>query len=292
MQSSAYVLMTAAKNEESHIRKTLQSVVDQTRLPKAWVIVSDGSTDRTDEYVRDYASRYSFVHLLRRNSTGERSFSSKSFALNTAYAEIREAEWEFVGILDADVALPPNYYENLLARFDIEPCLGIAGGVIVEDNGRGWQTRHSESPGEVAGALQFFRRGCYEDTGGFIPLKWGGEDAALIAIAKQKGWLVRTFNHLHALHYRPTGTAGASVHQARFRQGMQDYFLGYHPVFEFGKCVRRILEPPYFTGSVSRLCGYLWPRIQGARPSTPEDFVRSLRRQQMRRLWSHHTEGT
>jgi glycosyltransferase involved in cell wall biosynthesis len=284
MQSNAYVLMTAARNEERHIRKTLQSVVDQTQLPKRWLVVSDGSTDLTDQYVRDFAGRYSFIRLLRLDNAGERSFSSKSFALNAGYAEIRDVEYDFIGILDADVSLPPNYYEQLLAKFDMQPRLGVAGGVIVEARRGEWQRRYSDSIDDVAGAIQFFRRKCYEDTGGFMPLKWGGEDAAANAIARQKRWQVRTFTQLRAYHHRPTGTAGASVRGARFREGAQDYFLGYHPLFELGKCLRRLLEPPYFTGSLLRLCGYCWPRIQGEPPTAPAEFVRDLRQQQMRRL--------
>ncbi len=47
----AYVLITPARNEEAFIEKTIASVVSQTVLPARWVIVSDGSTDRTSEII-------------------------------------------------------------------------------------------------------------------------------------------------------------------------------------------------------------------------------------------------
>ena len=75
-----YLLITAARNEEAYIRKTLESVIGQTRLPAIWLIVSDGSTDRTDEFVQEFGSRYDFIRLLRLENGAERSFSSKSFA--------------------------------------------------------------------------------------------------------------------------------------------------------------------------------------------------------------------
>src|SRR4030095_7056049 len=49
-----YVLITPARNEAAFIAKTLESVVAQTVLPKRWVVVSDGSTDGTDEIVTKY----------------------------------------------------------------------------------------------------------------------------------------------------------------------------------------------------------------------------------------------
>src|SRR5262245_44692741 len=114
MESRAYILVTAARNEDRYIRKTLQSVVDQTHLPKLWLVVSDGSTDLADRYVQDLAGRYSFIRLVRLDSADERSFSSKSFALNAGDDEIRDIESDFIGILDADISLPPDYYQQRL----------------------------------------------------------------------------------------------------------------------------------------------------------------------------------
>ena len=45
----AYVLITPARNEAQFIELTLRSMVAQTALPLRWVIVSDGSTDETDD---------------------------------------------------------------------------------------------------------------------------------------------------------------------------------------------------------------------------------------------------
>ena len=57
-----YVLVTAARNEEAYIEKTMQSIVEQTVLPKKWLIVSDGSTDRTDEIVKRYEANYDVIN--------------------------------------------------------------------------------------------------------------------------------------------------------------------------------------------------------------------------------------
>ena len=50
--STRYVLITPARNEADYIGLTLKSMAVQTLRPLKWVIVSDGSTDGTDEIVR------------------------------------------------------------------------------------------------------------------------------------------------------------------------------------------------------------------------------------------------
>jgi hypothetical protein len=283
LRNDNYVLITAARNEEAYIRNTLETVVNQKRQPRRWLIASDGSTDRTDEIVRDFARRYKFIDLVRLESVAKRSFSSKVFAINAAYDAIRQDEFDFIGILDADVSIPRDYYDELIARLQSYPRMGVAGGVIVEDSGGCWRMRRSDSSKDVAGAIQFFRRTCYDDFGGLIPLPWGGYDTASNVRARQKGWEVCVFPELRVQHHRPTGTAGATLRRSVFRGGMRDFSIGYHPIFEIAKCCRRILQPPYLTGGVLRLAGYLWGcrLLNGHKPAMPVDFVRYLRREQM-----------
>jgi biofilm PGA synthesis N-glycosyltransferase PgaC len=47
-----YALITPARNEARFIRQTIDSVAAQTIRPIKWVIVSDGSTDGTDDIVQ------------------------------------------------------------------------------------------------------------------------------------------------------------------------------------------------------------------------------------------------
>src|SRR5437773_7087650 len=262
MNGESYVLITAARNEETYIPKTLQSVVSQTLLPRIWLIVSDGSTDRTGDVVMDFASRYDFIRLIERSNSGARVFSQKVSAINEAYDDIRHTSFEFLGFPDADTSFGDSYFENLLSKFRADPRLGIAGGRVLENQSGDYVERYGSSEECVPGAVLFFRRQCYEDIGArFIPLRYGGEDAVANVMARQKGWEVRSFPDLHVLHHRPTGTAGSTVWRTRLLQGMEDYFIGYDALFEAGKCVRRANEPPYILGSLLRFCGYLFPGL-------------------------------
>ncbi|HEY2384480.1 MAG TPA: glycosyltransferase family A protein [Terriglobia bacterium] len=284
MPNNRYLLITAARNEEAYIRKTLESVVSQTQWPVRWLIVSDGSTDRTDELVLEFALRYDFIQLLHLENGSTRSFSSKAFALNAGYDAIKHLAFDWLGFLDADISLPANYYEVLMTMFNTQPDLGLAGGTIVENRNGQWEVRASHSLTDVGGQMQLFRRKCYDDVGQFVPLQWGGEDTVANFLARRRGWQVHVFHDLRVCHHRQTGTEGATVCRARFRNGLCDYYLGYHPIFELAKCFRRLFEPPWGIGSLLRFCGYTWPVLLQQKPSMSADFVRYIRRRQIQKL--------
>src|ERR1700736_3447127 len=73
-----YVLITAARNEEAFLENTIAGVTAQTRLPEKWVIVSDGSTDRTNEIVSNHAKLHPWIELVRRPDRTERHFAGKA----------------------------------------------------------------------------------------------------------------------------------------------------------------------------------------------------------------------
>ena len=285
MRDYSYALITAAKNEQSYIRQILQSVVNQTQLPRIWVIVSDASTDLTDEFVLEFARDYDFIRLLRLNNKGTRAFSRQAFAFNAGYDSIKHMEFDFVGFLDADISLNAGYYETLLGIFKAHPRLGIAGGEILEYHSGRFQPRFGNASDCVAGAIQLFRRQCVEGIGGrFIPLQYGGHDSVAGEMARKTGWEIRSFPGLRVFHHRPTGTAGTALWRARFRQGLEDYFMGYHPLFEFCKCIRRLSEPPFCIGSALQFCAYIYAALTRQDRVVPDEFVRYLRRAQMRRV--------
>jgi glycosyltransferase involved in cell wall biosynthesis len=87
MTRPAYVLITPARNEAEYIKLTLESVVAQTIRPLRWVIVSDGSTDGTDEIVNTYAAKHLWIELLRMPERQERHFAGKVLAFSGATPE-------------------------------------------------------------------------------------------------------------------------------------------------------------------------------------------------------------
>ncbi len=278
-----YVLITAAKNEQEYIERTIRAVISQTVSPQKWVIVNDGSTDRTEEIIKRYAKKYEFIQLLQVSENRQRDFCSKVYALHAGYEQLRNEEYEFVGNLDADVSFDAQYYDKILEHFLKNPKLGIAGGIIWELLDDRFVSQNI-SLNSVAGAIQLFRRPCYEEIGGYKPLKFGGEDAITEVLARKNGWLVQTFPEIKVFHHRRVTIGKGNILTTRFRQGMRDYLLGYHPVFYAAMCFYRVIDQPYFFGSIFKMCGYFWAAIQRERRVVPADFIKYLRWEQVRRL--------
>src|SRR5208337_3824185 len=200
-----YVLTTAAYNEEANIEKTVQSVVNQTLPPLRWVIISDGSTDRTDEIIKPYAKKHDFIRFMRVTRAPGRSFGSKVRALHAGSQLMGGISAEFIGNLDADVSLGPSYFEELIAHFERRPRLGIAGGFVCEETNGEFVSRRANRTYSVAHAAQLVRQECYAAIGGYAVLEYGGEDWHAQTSARMRGWEVEAFPELKIFHHRNTG---------------------------------------------------------------------------------------
>jgi Glycosyl transferase family 2 len=277
-----YVLLTAAKDEEAFIGDVVASVLRQTVLPAAWVIIDDGSSDRTASIVEGIASEHPFVHLQSTTSRGGRNFGSKDKAIMAAYRLAETLEFGFVGVLDADSALERNdYYESILEDFDRNPRLGIASGYVYEPRRGAWEIRPGNSEDAVAGTGIVFCRRCFDQIGGYTPLCYGGADWLLQLDAKMAGWETMTLPDLHIFHYRPTSSADG-IWRGTFREGLMDASFGSDPVFEFFKCGRRGMTRPL--GSLVRFGGYLWWNLTGRKPLIQAEKVAFLRKEQRAKL--------
>jgi glycosyltransferase involved in cell wall biosynthesis len=293
MHGLTYVLVTAAKNEEKYIQRTLDSVVSQSVPPFRWIIVDDGSSDRTAAVADAYAGRYSWITVVRRIAGPLRNFASKALAFAAGYERLAATAFDCIGNLDADVAFPRDYYQRLLEFFALDGSLGIAGGKFRDCAANGKSYPSTNSPDSVRGPVQMFRKKCYEDIGGYQPLPLGGIDAAAEITARMKGWKVRTIADLEVLHLRPTGSALWSPLAAMVRNGHQDHSLGYHGLFEAARCGAQMKKRPYVMGGLSRFLGYCWSWAKGDPFALPAETVDFLRREQRskifgapRRIWS------
>jgi biofilm PGA synthesis N-glycosyltransferase PgaC len=278
-----YVLVTPARDEEDFIGQTIESVSLQTLRPLRWIIVNDGSTDKTREIVESYLEKYEFIKLVNLEREGNRNFSGKAIAFSHGVAELQNLDYDFIGNLDADIWVEPDYYRCIIQHFDMDPELGIAGGIVYTKIGNSFSTV-DETLDSVGGAVQLFRRTCFDAVGKYLSLECGGEDAVAEIKAKMYGWKVRKFPELKVFEQRRTGSAGSSAIRAKVREGHRFYSLGYDFLFYVLRCVYRIKNRPLIIGSIAALYGFLQSMVRRRPILLPPDVVAYLRTEQRGRL--------
>lgn len=277
-----YVLITPARNEQAFIEKTIQSVIDQTILPQKWIIVSDGSTDGTDEIVKKYSREHPWIELLQMPERAERHFAGKVHAFNAGYERVRHLDYEFIGSLDADISFDSDYFDFLLKKFAQFPELGVAGTPFREGDAQ-YDYRFSRKE-HVSGACQLFRRECFETIGGYIPLKAGAIDLTAVVMARMKGWRTETFADKYCVHHRTLGTASSNILAAAFKSGYGDYPMGVHPAWQLFRSIYQMSRKPVLLGGMMLLFGYCWAMMKRVKSPVSIEFVKFRRKEQLQWL--------
>ena len=276
-----YVLITPARNEARLITKTLDSMVAQTLLPERWVIVDDGSTDRTAELVQSYSKRVPWIELVQRVQRVDRSFAAKVNAFNIGFERVSSLPFDVIGNLDADLSFDPDYLEFLMQKFSEDARLGVAGTPFIE---HGYDSDKDSFEGEnhVAGGCQLFRRQCFEEIGGYIGNPAGGIDWIAVTTARMKGWKTCSFPEKRFHHYRSLGTAERGIIASLFSYGEKDYYLGGSPVWQlFRVCYRGAKHP---VGGFALLAGYCWAALRRMKRPISRELMSFHRREQMKKL--------
>lgn len=292
-----YALVTPARNEAAFIEQTIRSVIAQTAQPRRWIIVSDGSTDGTDEIVQRYAREHDWIELLRMPERPDRQFAAKAQAFNAGYAHLSsvlcplssDSGFDIIGNLDADITFGPDYFEFLLSKFQLCPELGVAGTPFVEDHDR--LDRHSyahqfANSTHVSGGCQMFRKKCFEEIGGYVPVKAGAIDWIAVTTARMKGWQTRTFTEKVCFHHRKLGV-GSGSHgklRMRFHYGRKAYYVGGHPLWECLRGLFQVREKPFVLGGVWFIAGYVWAALHRSERTVSPELMRFHRAEQMARL--------
>jgi len=279
-----YVLITSARNEQAFIAKTLDSVVAQSQLPERWLIVDDGSTDRTAEIVERYAKRFPWITLIHRPKREGRNFAAKADAVNAALAQLQNVEFEILGNLDADVSFEPDYMEFLMQKLSADPKLGVAGTPFMQE-GDYDSTRDSfEGENFVAGPCQLFRRDCFREIGGYSASRAGGVDWIAVMTARLKGWKAKSFAEKRFHHHRSMGTAEKGELAALFSYGQKDYYLGGSPVWQLFRVTYRASKKPYLFGGLALLLGCGWAAMRRVKRPVSDELMQFHRREQMKKL--------
>jgi glycosyltransferase involved in cell wall biosynthesis len=285
----SYVVVTPTRDEERTLAVTIRSMVGQTVRPLRWVIVDDGSTDRTPEILARETAQHPWIEVITRKDRGHRALGGGVVdAFNAGLARASELPWDFVVKLDADLSFEADYFERMLRRFAINPRLGMASGktFLVEGGKKRIEYCHDE---HVRGPAKMYRRSVFEAIGGLEAVR--GWDMIDETRAQMLGWETRSFVEEEIIHLRPIDGRQARVIQSRFEMGKLYWFLGYYWPYHLVRSLRSALQDfPIAVGGAALLAGYVSCALRRA-PRYSNDYVAFVQKKQRARLRVGHLLG-
>ncbi len=284
--ASRYLVITPVRNEEAYLKFTIDSMLAQTIRPAEWVIVDDGSTDKTGQIIDEYAQQFPWIRAVHREDRGFRKAGGGVVdAFNDGYRAATCRDWEFIVKLDGDLTLQPEYFEKCLLNFRTDSRLGVGGGVICNIID-GVKEIEKCPIFHVRGATKIYRRECWDAIGGFWPA--AGWDTMDEVKASMLGWTSRSFPNLHILHHRLTGSA-EGIWKGLVKNGRANYICGYHPLFMLVKCLVHLIRKPYIVGSLGLFHGFISGYLQRIPQVDDPTTIGYLRREQIKRLLGKET---
>jgi len=283
MAHPSYVVITPVRDEAEYVAKTIDSMATQTILPQKWIIVDDGSNDRTPEIIDAASAKYPWIHAIHRSNRGFRKSGGGVIeAFYDGFSSADGVNWDFLIKLDGDLSFAPGYFEKCFSHFSANPSLGIGGGMVCSlKNGGLVEDSPGDPPFHVRGATKIYCRGCWERIGPLV--KAPGWDTIDEVKANMLGWATRTFRDLKLLQHKATG-AGDGKWQHWFKNGLANYVTGYHPVFMMAKCVKRACRSPHSLQWIALWAGFSSGYLKGISRVDDVRAIRYLRQQQIRRL--------
>ncbi|HYH59628.1 MAG TPA: glycosyltransferase family A protein [Thermoleophilaceae bacterium] len=271
-------------NEERYLPAFLETVAAQTRLPDRLLLVDDGSTDSSPEIVAEFAAAHEWASVMTRPPRPperDRLAQAHEYQAFLWAAERIEEPHDVVAKMDADLRLNPHLVEAVMAAFEAEPRLGIAGGPLSIETPAGLQRERSPAD-HVRGPNKFYRRACLDE---ILPVPAiAGWEAIDEAKAHMRGWQTRTVELPggDTVHLRPTGAHDGRVRGFR-RMGSNAWSYGAHPLAVALGGVSRVRERPPVLAGVAFVWGWAYAALKRY-PRADPDVRAVVRREQLARI--------
>lgn len=279
-----YLLVTPAKNEEAFIRDLIESVIRQSLKPVLWVIVDDGSTDRTGEMADNAVAEMDWIEVLHLPPGERRRGQHYAYVCKQGFDYVTEKvkDWDFIGLVDADMILEEEYFEKLITKFAQNEKLGIISGEIYSHGQDKPQIKRSKD--EVVGGCRLFRRQCFEDVGGYTVYSSGnaGADTISNTRAKIKGWQLTHMPEVRAVHQRPN-TAEKGAWESGYFQAHVMYYFDHHPVLVIGAFFSLLTRRPHFH-ALAFVFAYMKDTILRHERIPDEEVRRFFRKEKLREV--------
>lgn len=218
-----YYIVIPAYNEEAFIEISLQSILEQTLLPKKVVVVNDNSTDKTSNIISKFEEQSSIFKQVLKVSDNIHLPGSKVIQAFEKGLDILDDDYDFIVKLDADLILPNNYFEEVAKTFQSDSTIGMVGGFAYIEKDNKWILENLTDKDHIRGAFKAYRKTCFKQIGGLKPaMGWDTVDELL---CRFYDWKIKTLPDLKVKHLKPTGASYNKA--ARYKQGEAFYTLGY-----------------------------------------------------------------
>ncbi|MDT0686318.1 glycosyltransferase family 2 protein [Autumnicola psychrophila] len=197
-------IIIPAYNEEEHLSDCLSSFVSQSTVPDELIVADDNSSDSTFLIAQEFSRKYDWIKVYKNNSQSLHMPGSK--VINNFYfgLSFSAGNYDLLGKFDADVLLPPNYFEEIKNYFLKYPNLGMcAGNVYVESQNGEWVHEKISDKEHIRGPVKLYSAECFKKIGGLkASIGWDTVDELL---AKYYNYQTMTVPSLKVKHLRPTG---------------------------------------------------------------------------------------
>ncbi|MBN1213973.1 MAG: glycosyltransferase family 2 protein [Candidatus Lokiarchaeota archaeon] len=281
--SNSYAIITPAYNEESFIDNTIRSVINQSILPSCWVIVNDGSIDRTSEIIKKYLPHFNWIKLIEktRDNTPFGVHAVENFKLGLKFID---KPWNYIVKLDADLSIDrADYFEYQLYEFSKNKLLGISSGITYYyKQGKKIVAKHPSW--RTTGALKMYRKECFDSMGGLTAIYgWDGLDDYK---ARYNNWKTKTFFNLEVNHLAKERDINRhSSNKIFFKKGESFYLRGYSLVFIILKSIQILIKEKKIQKASHFFKGFYYSSIQKTEKVVTINEQRFIRHFQIKRFF-------
>ena len=276
-----FLIITPARDEEANIAETIANMASQTLRPARWIIVDDGSSDGTLEILTQAAAEHDWIECVSNEDRGFRAAGSGVVeAFYKGFDLVEDLEFDYIVKFDADLSFGRDYLERCHAKFELQPKLGIGGGMIYNMI-NGVRTLEEHPAFHVRGATKIYRRACWEDIGGLF--KVPGWDTLDEVKAQMTGWETESFPDIAIDQLRMTG--GAAGQWANWKKnGRASYIAGYDPFYLTARAIKKVVRSAELVAGFGLITGYLTAMAKRIPQVDDPELLAFLKKNQRNRL--------